>query len=60
VIAVTHPDHELAELSRRLRLADPPVIGYVDHGRLLLDLRTVDPADDGQIVTAIQNALGAA
>ena len=29
-----------------LRAADPPVIARVEHGTTLLDLRTVDPADD--------------
>ena len=39
-----------------LRSGDPPVIGYLNRGRLILDLRTVDPADDDQLVTAVTTA----
>ena len=31
----------------------PAVVGRMDKGRLLLDLRSVDPADDGTLITAI-------
>ena len=39
----------------RLRL--PPVVGYLRGGRLLLDLRTVDPEDDPLLVAAVRAAL---
>ncbi|MBA0124446.1 L-seryl-tRNA(Sec) selenium transferase [Haloechinothrix sp. YIM 98757] len=32
--------------AERLRAADPPVVGRVEDGRCLLDLRTIDPGDD--------------
>ena len=38
--------------SARLRAGDPPVIGRVVDGRTVLDLRTVDPADDAVIAKA--------
>ncbi len=31
----------------------PPVVGRVEKGRLLLDLRSVDPADDTRLIAAI-------
>jgi L-seryl-tRNA(Ser) seleniumtransferase len=46
------------ELLTRLRLGEPPVIGYLRHGRLLLDLRTVAPEDDGLLAGAVRRALG--
>lgn len=47
------------DLLARLRAGDPPVVGYLHEGRLILDLRTVAPADDGVLVSAVQRALGA-
>ena len=34
----------------------PAVVGRLDKGRLLLDLRSVDPADDDTLVAAILTA----
>jgi len=36
----------------------PAVVGRVAQGRLLLDLRSVDPGDDGRLVTAVLAAAG--
>jgi L-seryl-tRNA(Ser) seleniumtransferase len=36
----------------------PPVVGRLERGRLLLDLRSVDPADDDTVVAAILAAAG--
>jgi L-seryl-tRNA(Ser) seleniumtransferase len=41
---------------RRLRLGDPPVIGRLVEGKLLVDLRTISPGDDA----VLQGALAAA
>ncbi|MBV9933093.1 MAG: L-seryl-tRNA(Sec) selenium transferase [Actinobacteria bacterium] len=38
--------------SEGLRMADPPVIGRVHQSRTVLDLRTVDPADDPLVAKA--------
>jgi L-seryl-tRNA(Ser) seleniumtransferase len=46
------------ELSRRLRAGSPPVIGYVQGGRLKLDLRTVFPAQDTELARLLAAALG--
>jgi L-seryl-tRNA(Ser) seleniumtransferase len=45
-------------LARDLRAGSPPVIGYVRDQRVVLDLRTVDPADDEALVGAVRRSLG--
>ncbi len=47
-----------ADTARRLRTGEPPVVGYQRDGRLVLDLRTVDPADDEALAMAVERALG--
>lgn len=44
-------------LLARLRHGRPPVVGYLRQGRLLLDLRTVDPEDDAALTAAVRLAL---
>jgi L-seryl-tRNA(Ser) seleniumtransferase len=41
----------------RLRRAEPCVIGRIDAGAVILDLRTVEPASDDALVTALLAAL---
>ncbi len=38
----------------RLRAGVPPVVGYLRESRLMIDLRTVDPADDEVLVSALR------
>jgi L-seryl-tRNA(Ser) seleniumtransferase len=42
-----------------LRHGDPPVIGRIEDGRVVLDLRTVEPDRDGDLASAIERALRA-
>ncbi len=49
-----HAPHNLA---RELRRLDRPVIGRIEHDRLLLDPRTVDPSDDPLVATALRSLL---
>jgi L-seryl-tRNA(Ser) seleniumtransferase len=51
------PTLGLEDLARRLRLAGPAVVGRIEHDRLLLDLRTVDPRDDAKVRAALLRAL---
>ncbi len=46
-------------LAARLRLADPPIIARIEDGLVLLDPRTVDPADDRAVASVLRNALDA-
>ena len=48
-----------AALARRLRTGEPPVIGRVESGAVLLDLRTIEPSDDAALATALARALAA-
>jgi L-seryl-tRNA(Ser) seleniumtransferase len=47
------------ELASRLRRQAPPVIGYITHGKLKLDMRTIFPHQDADIVSAIRAAASA-
>ncbi len=47
------------ELLALLRQGDPPVIGYLRRGRIVLDLRTVAPADDEALLGAVRRARAA-
>jgi L-seryl-tRNA(Ser) seleniumtransferase len=43
-------------LLARLRQGEPSVIGYLRHGRLILDLRTVAEEDDEALIGAVRKA----
>ncbi len=45
-----------ARLAEALRRGDPSVVGYIQGGQLLLDLRTVDPKDDTHVLQAVRQA----
>jgi len=44
-------------LDARLRANDPPIVGRIEHDRLLIDLRTVEEADDEVVLAALARAL---
>lgn len=46
-------------LAAALRVGEPAVIGRIEDGRVILDLRTVEPADDAALAEAIGRALAA-
>jgi L-seryl-tRNA(Ser) seleniumtransferase len=54
--AIRHPAGA-ESLSRGLRDRQPPVIGRIEDGAILLDPRTVDPRDDRLLEEAITSAL---
>ena len=54
--AIGAPPGGADAFSGRLRAADPPVVARIDHDRVLLDPRTVDPADDRHVEAALQAA----
>ncbi|MGH2785708.1 MAG: L-seryl-tRNA(Sec) selenium transferase [Actinomycetota bacterium] len=51
LVRFTYPQPEV--LAATLRATDPPVIGRIDGGRFVIDLRTVDPADDSILLDAL-------
>lgn len=46
-----------AEIAQRLRRGEPPVVGRMLDGALLLDLRSVAPQDDAVLLDALRAAL---
>ena len=46
------------ELAAPLRTGTPAVVGRVERGRLLLDLRCIDPRKDGEVRDAVIRAAG--
>ncbi|CAA9379885.1 MAG: L-seryl-tRNA(Sec) selenium transferase [uncultured Nocardioides sp.] len=54
-VAVALPEH----LAAPLRSGDPPVVGRVERGRLLLDLLAVAAEEDGDLADAVRRAAGA-
>ncbi len=55
LLAIQHPQHSADELERRLRCNEPPIIGRVSEGKLLLDLRTVFPTEEPDLARALRN-----
>jgi L-seryl-tRNA(Ser) seleniumtransferase len=52
-IDVKHPTLGAQELTARLREQPVPVIGYVGRGTVKLDLRTIFPHQDGDVISAL-------
>jgi L-seryl-tRNA(Ser) seleniumtransferase len=55
-VDLTHDTLAPQELASRLRGQPLPVIGYVARGTLKLDLRTIFPRQDGDVVAALRAA----
>jgi L-seryl-tRNA(Ser) seleniumtransferase len=54
---IAHNKLRPQELAARLRSHTPPIVGYIARGQLKLDLRTVFPNQDGEIVAALYAAI---
>jgi L-seryl-tRNA(Ser) seleniumtransferase len=57
VVEIKPADLSDADFAHRLRTSDPAVMGRLRDGRLLLDLRTVFPAQESALVAAVSRAL---
>ncbi|MEM9562454.1 MAG: L-seryl-tRNA(Sec) selenium transferase [Actinomycetota bacterium] len=58
---VTIPSHGLrieGDLTEPLRAGEPPIVARVEEGATWLDLRTVDPLADAELIDAVTSALG--
>jgi len=55
LIAISSGD--VAASQRRLHAGDPPVVARIEDGRLILDLRTVLPGEEGPLAGALLAAL---
>ena len=52
LIAISSPD--VVALEQKLRASTPPVIARIEDDQLVLDLRTVFPAEEPELITALQ------
>lgn len=53
LLSLSHRELSADSLRTRLRANHPPIIGRVEDGRVLLDLRTVFPEQDAHLATAL-------
>jgi L-seryl-tRNA(Ser) seleniumtransferase len=60
LIAVSGPSGDAGRIERRLRAEDPPIVGRMHEGRLLLDLRTVSPEEEPVLIERLTRALAEA
>jgi len=56
-LEITYDKLKPQELAARLRSHAPPIVGYIERGRLKLDLRTVFAHQDAEIVAALRAAI---
>jgi L-seryl-tRNA(Ser) seleniumtransferase len=57
-LAVESADLSADELAAKLRSGSPPVVGRVEDSKLLLDLRSVMPEEDGILERALKEVAG--
>ena len=48
-LALAHRSLDASELLARLRQGQPSIVGRIEEGRVLLDLRTIAPEEDGSV-----------
>jgi seryl-tRNA(Sec) selenium transferase len=58
VVAVVAPGITADDLARRFRLAPVPVVPRIREDAVLLDMRTVRPAEAADIMLAAESACG--
>ncbi len=56
-VALEWPGHPPEALAARLRHGPLPVVGRIEEGRFLLDLRTVAPEEDAEVLQALESAI---
>ena len=55
LVTIEHASITVEQIEQQLRAASPPIIARIAEGRLLLDLRTVEPLDEPQILNALKS-----
>lgn len=53
LLAIRHTDLSAEEIERQLRFATPPVIARIAENLLLIDLRTVNPNEEAELLAAL-------
>jgi L-seryl-tRNA(Ser) seleniumtransferase len=54
LIRVTVPGTSAATLAKKLRTNEPAIVGRIEADAVTLDLRTIDPVEDGELILALQ------
>ncbi len=55
LLAINHKTLSASEVEQRLRSSSPPVVARIADGHVLLDLRTVAPDEEQQLLKALQS-----
>jgi L-seryl-tRNA(Ser) seleniumtransferase len=55
LVRIRHPALTASALEAQLRRHDPPIIARIENDDVVLDLRTVDAADDGALVRCLKD-----
>jgi len=58
LIALVHETLSPVALDKALRLAKPPVIARISEDKVLLDLRTVAPSEEAELLAALISTAG--
>ncbi len=53
LIALSHAEHSAEQIGAALRLSNPPIISRIADGKVLIDLRTVEPQEESEILEAL-------
>jgi L-seryl-tRNA(Ser) seleniumtransferase len=57
IVVVRGPGRRLARMEKLLRAGRPPVVARIQDGALKMDLRTLSPDEDPQLIEAFGHAL---
>jgi L-seryl-tRNA(Ser) seleniumtransferase len=55
LISVEHTQLTANDIESRLRNYSTPIIGRITDDKVLLDMRTVDPSEDAELVRGVQS-----
>ena len=55
LVAIEHVSTSVEQIERQLRVASRPIITRIAEGQLLLDLRTVEPQEESEILNALKS-----
>ena len=55
LVAIEHASRAADDIEHILRRQPVPIIARIEHGRVVLDLRTVDPQDDAIVLSAFDS-----
>jgi L-seryl-tRNA(Ser) seleniumtransferase len=54
-LAITTPI-KANHYAKRLLVANPPLVGYIDSERFMIDLRTIDPSQDADVIRILSES----